>query len=201
MNCHKSLSSEGTVNFTLSDLRFLKVQLLKRLYIQVYLGKHTKADISSEMARVTEGRAIEAKALTLEWKYRNMTVRRFGFLQFWAQKYAAKEVRQYTCSRSFVEKFHLILDANEDTIVDKTEFIDFFNLEKSEFIFRFYVFLFPMAVQYIQYITTSRCMYSASNLYIECLYISIDGEHLERIHSLLYQPNELTGSSGVNPSG
>lgn len=150
MNCHKSLSSEGTVNFTLSDLRLLKVQLLKRLYIQVYLGKRSNADISSEMARVTEGRAIEAKALTLDWKYRNMTVQWFGFpVSRTLRKYAVKEVGQYTCSRSFVNKFYQILDANEDTIVDKTEFIDFFNLDKSEFIYKFYVFLFPIAIQYI----------------------------------------------------
>ena len=131
MNCRKTQSSGE--NFTLYDLHLLKVQLLKRLYIQKYHGKTSEDNISREMMQVSDQRAIESSPRTLEWKWRNMAKTWRGVLTPLAIKmYAWREVRKLTCFFQLVNNFSKIVDADGVNGVNQTEFIDFFNLSKSE---------------------------------------------------------------------
>ena len=133
MNCRKTLSSGEGENFTLYDLHLLKVQLLKRLYIQKYHGKTSRDNISREMMQVSDQRAIESSPRTLEWKWRNMPKTWQGVLTSRAVKeYAWREVSKLTCFFQLVNKFSRILDADGVNGINQTEFIDFFNLSKSE---------------------------------------------------------------------
>lgn len=133
MICRKTLSSGEGENFTLYDLHLLKVQLLKRLYIQRYHGKTSRDNITREMNLVSDERAIESSPRTLEWKWRNMDKTWQGVLTSRAiREYAWREVSKLTCFFQLVNKFGKILDADEVNGVNQTEFIDFFNLSKSE---------------------------------------------------------------------
>ena len=131
--CRNTLSSDEE-NFTTDGLHLLKVQLLKRLYAQMYLLQDPDADVSSEMmAEITDQRAIEATAYTVPWKYGNMKKNWFGQLYSRTiRNYAHDDVSLFTCSYSLVSNFEAILNVNADGGVGQAEFTDFFNLTESK---------------------------------------------------------------------
>ena len=95
------------------------------MYVQLHSGL--------EMEAVTDQRAIEAKNETLPWMCRKIGKSYLGHLHSRPLiKFANTQVAQFTCSYNLVKYFARILDNNDDRKVDQTEFIDFFNLTKSE---------------------------------------------------------------------
>lgn len=157
MLCRKDFSREKET-FTLVRLNHLKVQLLKRLYIQ----KHYSSDnISAYMDQVSDETAIEAVYLTVPWKFSELA--KGESLAWTLSTYVRTDVLKVTCSYHFANNFTTILDANDDEDVDETEFLDFFNLARSE------LELIPVQCIYI-YIPGWLCL--LYHYFMICTYIT-----------------------------